>query len=149
MRLWAKSLAAAMAALALLAAPAAAQVPDPYARELARKLAWADGRVAEEGYGRAAGPFAGGLASGESGRHVVTLRAGQDYRVVGVCDDRCSDLGLRVADAGGQVLGADIVRDPVSVVRVRPQQTGAYAIDVEMARCELAQCWYAFNVYTR
>lgn len=142
-------LTAACSAVALLASPASAQVPAPYARELAAKLGEADQLVAREGYFRAAGPFAGGLAAGATGRHMVTLRAGQAYRLVAVCDDRCADLDLRVRDVSGAEIAEDHAANAVPVLDLRPLVSGSYAIEAEMARCGADLCWYALNIYTR
>ncbi|MEZ6022452.1 MAG: hypothetical protein R3C16_03330 [Hyphomonadaceae bacterium] len=150
MREWFKILAAALAALSLLmAAPAMAQVPDPFARELAQKLARAEQLVGAEGYSRAAGPFAGGLRSGEARAYTLMLRSGQDYRLVGVCDERCRDFDLRIFDANGRVIAQDVLTDAVPIVHLRPYATGNYTIEASMPRCDGAQCWYAFNVYAR
>jgi hypothetical protein len=74
---WVKKAAAGLAALAVLAGNAQAQVPDPYARELAQRLARAETPLTENGYARAAGPFAGGLPQQRARRYTVMLRAGQ------------------------------------------------------------------------
>jgi hypothetical protein len=146
---WLKIAAAAVASLALLAGPSAAQVPDPFARELAQKLARAEILLSENGYARAAGPFAGGLNEREGRRYTVTLRAGQDYRIVGVCDNRCGDLDLRLRDPNDREIARDVLEDSVPVIHVRPYATGQHAIDVEMQGCTGAPCWFAFNVYSR
>ncbi len=146
---WAKKLLAAMAVLALLAAPAAAQVPDPFARELAQRLARAESLLSERGYARAAGPFAGGLNAGEVRRVSITLRAGQDYRIVGVCESRCSDMDLRLFGPNGGPVAQDILTDAVPIIHVRPQATGAFEVETAMVRCNATPCWYAFNVYSR
>jgi len=146
---WAKKTAAALAALALLAAPAAAQVPDPFARELAQKLARAELILSDDGYARAAGPFAGGLREGEGRRFTVTLRAGQDYRIVGVCDNRCRDLDLRLHDPNARMVAEDVLEDAAPIIHVRPYATGQYAIEAIMHGCSAAPCWFAFNVYSR
>lgn len=146
---WVKMALAALAALALAAGPAAAQAPDPYARELAQRLSQAETVLAESGYARAAGPFAGGAGNREGRRFSVMLRAGQDYRIVGVCESRCRDFDLRVFDPDGQLVGQDVLEDDVPVVYVRPRATGRHTIDVEMVRCMSAPCWFAFNVYSR
>jgi hypothetical protein len=146
---WLKIAAAAVASLALLAGPSAAQVPDPFARELAQKLARAEILLSENGYARAAGPFAGGLNEHEGRRYIVTLRAGQDYRIVGVCDNRCRDLDLRLRDPNDREIAQDVLEDSVPVIHVRPYATGQHAIDVEMQGCAGAPCWFAFNVYSR
>jgi hypothetical protein len=146
---WMKMAAAGLAALALLAVPAAAQVPDPFARELAQKLSRAELVLADDGYARAAGPFAGGLGEGEGRRFTVMLRAGQDYRIVGVCDNRCRDLDLRLHDPNARLVAEDVLDDAVPVMHVRPDATGQYAIEAVMRRCSAAPCWFAFNVYSR
>lgn len=146
---WVKKALAGLAALALLAAPAAAQVPDPFARELAQKLTQAETLLNELSYARAAGPFAGSLAQRESRRINVTLRAGQDYRVVGVCDYRCRDMDLRIFDPHERLAGQDTLGDAVPTVQVRPRFTGRHTIEVTMERCGVGECWYAVNVYSR
>jgi hypothetical protein len=146
---WAKRAAAALAVLALTALPATAQVPDPFARDLAGKLARAEGFLSQNGYARAAGPFSGALSGGQARRQVVMLRAGQDYRIVGVCDANCGDFNIRVFDPNDRLVERDMLRDSVPVVHVVPSATGQYSIEASMVRCALQQCWYAFNVYSR
>jgi hypothetical protein len=146
---WAKRAAAALAVFTLTALPAVAQVPSPFARELAGKLARAEGRLTENGYARAAGPFPGALSSGETRRQTVMLRAGQDYRVVGVCDRNCGNFDIRVFDPNNRLIAQDVLQDNIPVVHVVPALTGQYSIEPAMARCNAEQCWYAFNVYSR
>jgi len=140
---------AAIAALVLLAGPAAAQVPDPFARELALKLSRGEALLRDDGYQRAAGPFAGGLNDGRARRHTIMLRAGQDYRILGVCDERCGDFDLRLFAAGNQLVAQDVLDDAVPIIHVRPVATGNYEVEALMPRCDGAPCWYAFNVYSR
>lgn len=144
-----KQVFAGLAALVVLAGPAAAQVPDPFARELAQKLARGEELLRDNGYQRAAGPFAGGLNQGGVRRHTIMLRAGQDYRILGVCDERCGDFDLRLLAAGDQLVAQDILDDAVPIVHVRPVFTGNYEVEALMPRCSGAPCWYAFNVYSR
>ena len=136
-------------ALAFFAQPAAAQVPEPFARQLARQLAEADQVVGNDNYQRAAGPFAGGVAEGERRSFNVTLRAGQDYRVVGVCDDQCGDLDLRGLDPNGETLDADLLHNAMPALSLEPELTGQHTIEVAMAQCGAPRCWFAFNVYAR
>jgi hypothetical protein len=146
---WVKKAAAGMAALAILAGSAEAQVPDPYARELAQRLTRAEALLTENGYARAAGPFAGGMPERRARRYTVMLRAGQDYRIVGVCESRCGNLDLRLFAANNQLIAQDVLRDAVPVIHVRPVATGNYDIEAIMAQCNEAPCWFAFNVYSR
>lgn len=144
------ALKGAIASLFLLAAPALAQVPDPFARELAQRLVQAEQAGAEQGYARAAGPFAGGLEQGGARGFPVTLRAGQSYRIVGVCDGRCRDLDLRLIDASGRIVAREEPAGAASVIELRPVVTGVYTIEARMAQCTAAgECFYAFNIYSR
>lgn len=150
MGVWLRRAAALLAVLALLApASASAQVPDPYARELAQQLVRIDQLVAQQQYARAAGPFAGGLPARRAQRFNVTLRAGLDYRIVGVCDSRCADLDLRLHDPRGVMIAEDVLTDDVPVLSVRPNMTGQHSIEVIMYSCSANPCWFAFNVYAR
>lgn len=146
-----RTIKAGLAALALLcaAAPAAAQVPDPYARQLARQLTQVDEVQSRYAFSRAAGPFAGALAEGQGQRFVVTLRAGQPYRVVGVCDNRCGDLDLRLFDRNGELITQDLAPDRTPMLDINPRTTGGYAIEASVAQCANAPCYFAFNVYAR
>ena len=149
MGLWAKRVSAALAALTLTALPAIAQVPDPYAYELAQRLANAERLLTDNGYARAAGPFAGSLQQRGGRRFNLMLRAGQDYRIVGVCESHCADLDMRLYDPNNQLIAQDVAQDRVPVIHVTPTTTGNYTIEALMYRCNAAQCWYAFNVYSR
>jgi len=150
MRSWINKSLAAFAALALLSgAPAAAQVPDPFARELAHQLAQAETMVGQSGYERVAGPFAGGLPSRADRRFQLTLRAGQDYELIGVCDGRCRDIDMRIFDEKEFVVGADTLADDIPIIHIHPAITGLYSVQVVMNQCAAPTCFFAFNVYAR
>ncbi|HVY84370.1 MAG TPA: hypothetical protein VG943_04500 [Caulobacterales bacterium] len=140
---------AAAAGLLVLLGVASAQVPDPFARQLAQQLAHVEQLVRDQGYSRAAGPFAGGLVQRQSRRFPVTLRAGTDYRFVGVCDSNCHDLDLRLYDSNNQLIAEDTMTDDVPVLHVVPRATGVHSMEVSMYRCAGANCYYAVNVYSR
>ena len=146
---WVNTAMAALPALALTASPAAAQVPDVYARELAQSLTHAEAILNQDGYMRAAGPFAGGLMQQQGQSRTIMLRAGQDYRIVGVCDDRCRDLDMRLFDPNGVLIAQAVIVDAAPVIHVVPTATGDHRIEVSMPRCTGAPCWYAVNVYAR
>lgn len=144
-----KTIRTALTALALLAAPAFAQVPDPFAHELAAKLAGADATLAAQGYAHVAGPFSGSLQQGARQNVSVTLRADQDFFVAGVCDNRCGELGVRVVGPGGETLAADVGGGQAAGASLRPVATGVYTLEVDMRRCGADSCWFALSIYTR
>lgn len=143
-----KSVLAAMA-LAFFAGAAVAQVPDPFARELAQKLARAESALAERAYVHGAGPFSGGMSAGETRRIPLTLRAGQDYRVVGVCGGSCGAPRLTLYDAGGERLAQSADSANATMMDMRVPFTGGYEVEVDLPRCAAERCWYAVNVYGR
>ncbi|MES1202722.1 MAG: hypothetical protein ABUS57_14900 [Pseudomonadota bacterium] len=145
-----RTMLAAAAGLALfLGAAASAQVPDPYARQLAQQLARVETQVRDLGFSRAAGPFAGGLVQRASRTFPVTLRAGAEYEFVGVCDSNCHDLDLRLFDANNQLVAEDALNDDVPILHVRPRTTGVHNLAVSMYRCAGANCYFAVNVYSK
>ncbi|MFT3729523.1 MAG: hypothetical protein QM759_17000 [Terricaulis sp.] len=146
----ARKLAAALAAFVLLAgADAVAQVPSPFARQLAGQLAHAEPGVREQGFMFVAGPFAGALAQQRARQININLRAGQEYRFVGACDTNCGDIDLRLFDPNGQLVAEDTAGNTTPMLRVRATTTGPHRVEVAMYKCEAAECWYAFNVYAR
>lgn len=149
MRAWNVLIVAAVAALALVAAPASAQVPDPFARELAQKLARAESALSEGAYVRGAGPFAGGMDARDVMRIPLTLRAGETYRIVGVCDARCGIPELVLQNPDHERLRRAAPAAGASVMDVRVPFTGAYEVEVALPRCGANECWYAVNVYSR
>lgn len=145
----AKIVAMAAALLAFAGATAVAQAPDPIARDLAQRLARAEVELVEAGYARAAGPFADAAEAHAPERFTITLRAGRDYRIVGVCETRCTALGMNLIDPNGQLVARDVVENGVPVMHVRPRTTGPHTVEVSVQRCAGPECWYAFNVYSR
>jgi hypothetical protein len=143
-----RRLPAGLMAVWLILAPAAAQVPDPFARQLAQKLARAESAFSGSGFVRGAGPFAASLSEGQTARLTLTLRAGEIYRLVGVCDLGCGAPELSVRGEG-----TTIARAPPSaqetVLDLRVPFTGAYEVEVALPRCAARACWYAVNVYSR
>jgi len=140
-----KAVLTAMALVSLGVGVASAQVPDPFARELAGRLTRAERPLVERGFGRVAGPWAGELHAGESQSFRLTLRANQRYEVMGVCDARCAGLEVHVSDAqevlsrahGGDGFSAPIV----------PRATGVYVLDVRVEDCAAEICYFAINLY--
>jgi hypothetical protein len=144
-----KTWIAAAAFAVCVIAPAAAQIPDPFARELARTLARLDQVQNQNAFSRAAGPFGGGLAEGQGQRFTLSLRAGQSYRIVGICDARCGDMDLRLFDPNGALITQDIAPNAAPMINVNPALTGAYTVEASIAQCGAAHCYFAFNVYAR
>lgn len=144
---WVQKAAAALIALALVASPAASgQDLRDY---LTQQLDSQEPNNAERGFAHAVGPLAGALASSRAAQLPLTLRAGQEIRIVGVCDQACNDLDIRVLDPRGDIVAQDVRGNDRPVVDLRAEMFGQHTIEVGMIDCEAPRCRFAVNVYTR
>ncbi len=145
---WVQKAAAALIVLTLSAgSPAAAQ---PQLRDyLTQQLDNQEPDNAQRGFALAVGPLAGTLASATSAQLPLTLRAGQQIRIVGVCDRSCGDLDLRVLNPRGDVIAQDVAGDDHPIIDLRAEMFGQHTIEVGMVDCDAPRCRYAVNVYTR
>jgi len=145
---WVQKVAAAAIALALVAGPPASAQPD-LRDYLTRQLDNQEPDNAERGFAHAVGPLSGMLSSGTTAQLPLTLRAGQEIRIVGVCDQACDDLDLRVINPRGEVLALDTRSNSRPVVDLRAEMFGQHTIEVGMVDCRAPRCRFAVNVYTR
>ncbi len=76
----------------------------------------------------------------------VALRAGVSYRIIGVCDNECSNLDMEVHDAGGNVVGVDVLDDDVPLVNVAPATDQTYTVRLIMKTCTVAPCYSGARV---
>ena len=79
----------------------------------------------------------------------ITLQAGTEYRVVGVCDQDCFDLDLALRDPRGQEVDSDVLEDALPILAHVPDTTGEYRVDVIMIACGLEPCSYRLAAYAR
>jgi hypothetical protein len=117
-------------------------------------LAATDTRIAQQGFTRSDvisnGTLRGSLDDSESETSVVTLRAGVEYVLVGVCDEDCSDLDIVLYRSGNSdAVARDLLRDDAPIVRHTPEYTAEYRVYVSMADCDVDPCGYAVRVYER
>jgi hypothetical protein len=71
---------------------------------------------------------------------IVYLRAGADYRFEARCDTDCTDLDLSLRHANGRELIVDRDHDDFPGFTFRAPYTGAYRVNLEMARCRAYRC---------
>ena len=134
---WVQKAAAALIALALVASPTASAQPD-LRDYLTRQLDSQEPDNAERGFAHAVGPLSGMLASSRAAQLPLTLRAGQEIRIVGVCDQ-----------ARGDIIALDTRGDDHPIVDLHAEMFGQHTIEVGMIDCSAPRCRYAVNVYTR
>lgn len=135
-------LAPALAVLLLGAAPQ----QDGWDRDAERRVHLAVSRDGREGVRLERVVDSG--AMGEEGMHTVSVRfqAGREYLIVGVCDDECGDLDLRVHAPGGRPVAADEDALPRPMVDYTPKRSGEHAVRASMVSCGQSVCRYAVAV---
>jgi hypothetical protein len=76
----------------------------------------------------------------------VSLDAGEDYVIVGVCDEDCNDLDLTLY-SGATKVAEDVAEDDAPVLTVSPSSDRTYRISVSMASCSSSPCRYGIAIY--
>lgn len=141
-------LAAAGVLLAVTAAPAFAQDAE-YRAQLQSQLNAARQLFQGENMEVAAGPFFGSLDEGAKETYTLRVQRGETYNIVGVCDNDCSDLDIRLYNAGGTLLAEDQLEDDVPIVELVPTANGTVRIEVEMYKCSAEPCFFAVEAYQK
>jgi hypothetical protein len=92
-------------------------------------------------------PRTGSLDEDERESQDLSLQAGNQYMMVAVCDNDCSDIDLRLYDSSGDQVDVDIEMDDTPVVEISPSRSGNYRLDVIMVTCSTEPCFYGVGVY--
>ncbi len=88
-----------------------------------------------------------GMQPGADHRWQVELAGGHAYRIVGACDDDCSNLDIELIDvATGGVVASDMLEDDFPVVDFTPQSDGRYIVRLLMQSCSVAPCFAGARV---
>jgi hypothetical protein len=77
----------------------------------------------------------------------LTLKRGETYRILGACDNECSDLDLELLDPAGKIIERDTLPDSAPVINIRPAADGVFSARVVMKTCTLAPCYAAARLY--
>lgn len=90
-----------------------------------------------------------GLQPGTDHRWQVNLTGGTAYRIIGACDNECSNLDMELIDVRtGGVVASDMLADDYPVVNYTPSASGAYVIRLMMQTCTIAPCYAGARVLT-
>ena len=139
---------AALAAIPLATSSASAQ-QNEWVQQVRRQLTAAGSNYAERGFTLSHEIHTGSLADDANESLTLTLDAGTEYQIVGVCDNDCTDVDLTLYDAAGNVVDSDLLDDDVPIVSVTPSRSGRYRVQVSMAVCSAEPCYYGVGVYSK
>jgi len=103
--------------------------------------------LADKGYKQTHEAKTGSLHNSESETFNIDLDGGMSYAIVGVCDNDCDDLDLRLFNDQGEEVDSDTKTDDVPIVVAAPRKDAKYRVKVIMASCKTSPCWYGIGVY--
>lgn len=142
-----KILATSVALAGMAVAPTAFAQSAEYIRQLSAQLSSARSSFVPNNYRLVTGPDNDILSQGDSDDYNVTLQGGRSYKLIGVCDNDCSDLDITLYDSDGDVVDRDLLDDDKPVVSVSGKSGGRYRMNVSMAGCSTGSCYYSVAVY--
>ncbi len=99
------------------------------------------------GYSKSYDDYFGGLREGRSNTVSLNLRRGYTYKIIGLCDNDCSDIDLSIYDENNNLIDRDILVDDLPILNVSPRRTGPFSLNISMADCRIEPCRYAVTVY--
>jgi hypothetical protein len=142
-----KILATAIAFGGISMAPVAYAQSGEVIRQLSNQLSQARSSYVPSNYRLVRGPDNDLLSAGDSDNYTVTLQGGRSYKLVGVCDNDCTDLDITLYDSDGDVVDRDMLDDDKPVVSVSGKSGGTYRMNVSMASCSTGVCYYSVAIY--
>jgi hypothetical protein len=90
-----------------------------------------------------------GLQPGTDHRWQIELAAGTTYKIIGACDNECSNVDMELIDvATGGVVESDMMGDDIPIVDFTPPANGRYIVRLLMQVCTVAPCYAGARVLT-
>lgn len=120
-----------------------------YQDQILGRLGQVEQAFASQGWTQIAAPVTGQLNQGATMTHPVTMNVGGEYRIIGVCDNDCSDLDLTLLDGYGNPISQDNSTDATPIVSVVPTSSGQFNVNAHMFQCTVQPCYYALVMYGR
>jgi hypothetical protein len=142
-----KKRAALVALVACLAAAPAGAQTNEYRQQLDQQLQNSRNLFQQQGYAIAAGPFTGALPKNGKERFTLPVEQGVSYKILGVCDNDCTNVDLRVFNLNGQNIGEDVTDDDIPIVDLQPTGSGTVQLEAHMVACSSEPCYHAIEVY--
>ena len=142
-----RAVVSALLGVTLIATTASAQ--DQWERVVRQQLQQVGAASERNGYTMASDVFQGRLDDDATTNLNVTLQAGKDYVLWGVCDQDCSDIDLVIYDSDGDEVDSDLQTDDKPLLHVVPSSNGRYRIKVSMPACSANPCRYGVGVWAK
>lgn len=122
---------------------------DRFERQVREQLSSAAQKLGKSGFALTHNIHTGELQQNEDENVAVELDRGRAYLIVGVCDNDCKDVDLRLFNAAGKEVDKDVERDDYPAVAVDASRTEKYTVRASMAACTASPCRYGFGVFSK
>jgi hypothetical protein len=122
---------------------------DIFEQQIRTQLDSAAGRLRKDGYELTQQVSTGDLRETQFEDVHIELDRGRTYIIVGVCDNDCKDVDLRLSERDGREIDKDVEHDDYPTVSVTPQRNQRFTVRTIMATCNKQPCRYGFGVFAR
>ena len=131
------------------AATSEALAQNAYQQQIRTQMTRHSGTVLQQGYVADRDLMMGSLNSGAREAAMINLQGGVRYKIIGVCDNDCTDVDLRIFGPDGTKLAEDILTDDVPILDLTAPVGGQYRLSVEMATCSMNPCYWGVQIFVR
>lgn len=143
------ALAARLVLVTLLVAAPASLLAQSYAQQVWTQLQAVYGKVNDGSSFTLNNYVIGKLADGKTDSWTFPLTRGQEYLIIGVCDNDCKDVDLVVKDSNGNAFVKDEDVDDTPVTRFKVTSSGRFTVEVGMADCGDDPCFFGFGLFEK
>ena len=135
--------------VAVLLVPARATAQNQWQRTVRSQVSEHGNFLSNRGYTMSGDVYDGNLKNDYHEDLTIKLQPGTSYAFMGVCDQDCQDIDLRLYDPAGDEVTSDVRTDDWPIVSISPSYSGTYTLRVVMASCSKDPCFYGVGVYTK
>lgn len=89
----------------------------------------------------------GKLDEGETDSWSFWLEGGNDYTIIGVCDEDCGDIDLAIYDDGDALVDEDVLDDDYPIISASPLSDELFTVDVDMYECDVEPCYFGIAIF--
>ena len=122
---------------------------DEFEKQVTEQLDRAGRELVSKGFRMTHQVFTGALNADDTENVVFELDPNSTYVVLGVCDNDCKDLDLRLLNAAGKEIDSDVEPDDAPVVAVAPTRRERFTVKAMMAACGANPCRYGLGVFAK
>lgn len=134
---------------ALTVTATAAPAQTRWERQVQDQLQLVAQDLAPRGFHPAGEPFSGRLSQGRAARFRLALRPNVTYALVGLCDEDCRNLDLRLIDQQDRPVTTSTAGGDKPFLQVTAETGGKFTLVVTMAQCGTPPCSFGVGIFSK